>query len=366
MTVNTTVRLQKRHYCNAFFIFLLFFSLSTVGATEGTAAAQSVRMGFIRSAHSYLGVRYLHGGTTSAGMDCSGLVYTAARQGAGRQVPRTVAALSSVSQRVQEHLREPGDLLFFNTTGNLSHVGIWLGNNQFIHAASDGPRTGVIISNMSEDYWRRTYSHSGRIFANEGLGPVTAMANGGAQNPGQISSDADTLPGVPTRTPRQPNTVHADTPFEDPYPFEGETGFRFQVTAGPLWDILPDRFPIRGVTAFADLSWVRGTDIYPGIGAGVSWDTRTSSLSIPLTASIATVHGLRFFIGTQFHLFADDALDTDAVFPGIIGLSWYSPPLRMASQRIRFYQSAEYSWFLDETTGTGFRFNTGVTFSFDR
>ena len=84
-------------------------------------------------------------------------------QGAGIPLPRTVLSLEQYAEKIPESEREPGDLVFFNTTGRISHVGIYLGNGEFVHAASDGPRTGVIVSNLSENYWNRTYRFSARI-----------------------------------------------------------------------------------------------------------------------------------------------------------------------------------------------------------
>jgi probable lipoprotein NlpC len=61
-------------------------------------------------------------------------------------------------------------LVFFSAGKNVTHAGIFLGNNSagvgtFIHSASDGPKTGVIISTLNESYWKRTYTGSGRIIA---------------------------------------------------------------------------------------------------------------------------------------------------------------------------------------------------------
>ena len=64
-------------------------------------------------------------------------------------------------------------------------------------------------------------------------------------------------------------------------------------------------------------------------------------------------------------MIADRSMDKSPQFPGIIGLSWNSNPAQLFGQKIRFYQSAEYSWFPDESFGNGFRFNTGITVFFD-
>ncbi len=294
---------------------------------------ESPRLRLIRAARAYLGVPYVRGGTTVAGMDCSGLVYRSALDSLDIALPRTVSALSRRSQRIDDKAREPGDLLFFNTTGSLSHVGIFLGNGSFIHAASDGPETGVIISSLSEAYWSRTYRHAGRILNQEGI---------------QIPEpDQETAPSV------------------NPFPFMGACAIRLNLTLGPIWDFMPNHIPLRGGTAHAEASLMILDDFYPGVGAGITYDDRTESWSVPVFFSFMTSRGFRFFIGTQLHLVADDELDRSYRFPGILGFSWTSRPMSVLGQNLRFYQSVEYSNFGDETIGRGLRFHTGLTISFD-
>ena len=298
----------------------------------------SARSVFIQEARKYLGVPYRSGGSTLRGMDCSGLVFRAAIDGPGLSIPRTVQALSDRARHVPDASREPGDLLFFNTTGRISHVGIYLGDNRFIHAASDGPNTGVIISNLSESYWSRTYRFAGSILESE---PDTSWPHPDESGTDRIGPAAPALP------------------------FSGTIGARLNATGGILWDFMPGEYPLRGGSAFAEISWIKNMSVYPGLGAGLSWDRRTESWSIPLTVSLAVPSGFRFFIGTQYHLSVKSDLDRDLQFPGIIGASWSSGPAVILGQNLRFYQSAEYSWFPGETFGLGFRFNTGLTLTFD-
>lgn len=326
-------RMKKRLFFPVLFLLVTTTAMNAQILSPRKATDGSPRELFIRTARTYLGTPYVSGGTGRQGMDCSGLVYRAALEGPGTEVPRTVVSLSGASEHIDDSAMEPGDLLFFNTTGRLSHVGIYLGGGTFIHAASDGPRTGVIISSLDEDYWKRTYVYAGRIFLQEGL----------------------KMPGSPGET----------APEVNPFPFDGRLGFRLNYTGGVLWDFTPGESPIRGGEFNAEITWVRGMEAYPGLGAGLAWDTRTDSVSIPLTASLSFPNGFRFFIGTQLHLTADKSLDASPRFPGIIGLSWNSKPADILGQKVRFYQSAEYSWFPNETIGKGLRFDTGVTISCD-
>jgi cell wall-associated NlpC family hydrolase len=113
---------------------------------------------------SLVGSPYRLGGTSpETGLDCSGFVGHVFRQAAGLVLPHNSRAISEVSQPLSESELEPGDLVFFNTLNRaFSHVGIYLGDNRFVHAASS--RTGaVMVSNLNERYWRERYDGARRV-----------------------------------------------------------------------------------------------------------------------------------------------------------------------------------------------------------
>ncbi|HTH95656.1 MAG TPA: C40 family peptidase [Rhodocyclaceae bacterium] len=116
---------------------------------------------------SLIGIRYRMGGTTpETGFDCSGFVVHVFREGMGLILPRTSRELSKVGEIVKKQDLQPGDLVFFNTMRRtFSHVGIYLGNGQFIHA----PRTGseVRIEDMRESYWVKRYEGARRMEVSE-------------------------------------------------------------------------------------------------------------------------------------------------------------------------------------------------------
>jgi len=124
-----------------------------------TNAAQDV----ILQGLKLVGVRYRLGGNDeSSGLDCSGFVRLVFKDSLGAQLPRTAAEMSEVGQRIDASQLKPGDLVFFNTMRRaFSHVGIYLGDNHFLHA----PRTGaeVRVENMEDSYWIKRYNGARRI-----------------------------------------------------------------------------------------------------------------------------------------------------------------------------------------------------------
>lgn len=108
----------------------------------------------VQFANSTLGTRYKYGGSNpQRGFDCSGLMVYVHKQ-AGISIPRTAAKQRKHSRTISYAQLQPGDMLFFKTGKRTEHVGIYVGNRQFIHA-STGSRQ-VRIAKMDSAYW---YKH---------------------------------------------------------------------------------------------------------------------------------------------------------------------------------------------------------------
>jgi cell wall-associated NlpC family hydrolase len=110
-----------------------------------------------------VGINYRRGGTDpDSGLDCSGFVQVVFRDAIGMLLPRTAKEQSNVGSKIDKSELRPGDLVFFNTMRRaFSHVGIYLGDNRFMHA----PRTGaeVRVEDMSRSYWVKRYNGARRI-----------------------------------------------------------------------------------------------------------------------------------------------------------------------------------------------------------
>lgn len=108
----------------------------------------------------WLGTRYRLGGTTQRGIDCSAFVQTVMLGVFAVQLPRTAREQFDMSKWVPMTALKEGDLLFFNTIGGVSHVGVYLQNNKFVHASSSG---GVMISDLNDNYWTSKLICAGRV-----------------------------------------------------------------------------------------------------------------------------------------------------------------------------------------------------------
>jgi lipoprotein Spr len=115
------------------------------------------------------GTRYRYGGTTKKGVDCSGFTGTLLRNVFGLTVPRTARAQYAVAEKVSRENLLEGDLVFFNTRGGVSHVGVYLGNNYFVHSSV---HSGVVISSLNDSYYAKKYIGGGRINESTPAAPV--------------------------------------------------------------------------------------------------------------------------------------------------------------------------------------------------
>lgn len=115
------------------------------------------------NAMGFLGVPYRRGGSSSdTGFDCSGFVRSMYEQSVGKILPRRASEQAAVTEKIDKQDLKPGDLVFFNTMRQtFSHVGIYVGDNKFIHS----PRTGksVRVEDMRDAYWERRFTGARRV-----------------------------------------------------------------------------------------------------------------------------------------------------------------------------------------------------------
>ena len=136
-----------------------YLSLGAAGQPSGGSSAGEK---IVSKAKQYLGVRYVYGGTSPSGFDCSGFVYYVYKQ-CGYSITRTATAQNSVGTKVARSDLQPGDIIIFYNGAKtcIGHSGIYIGNNQFIHASSGGGK--VMISGLSESYYNTRFYSARRV-----------------------------------------------------------------------------------------------------------------------------------------------------------------------------------------------------------
>lgn len=111
---------------------------------------------------SWKGVRYRLGGSSKKGIDCSAFVQQTFRDQFGLELPRSTSEQQDTGKSISRSKLRTGDLVLFRAGSTGRHVGIYIGNNQFVHASTS---SGVMISNLSEPYWDKRYNKARRVLS---------------------------------------------------------------------------------------------------------------------------------------------------------------------------------------------------------
>ncbi len=144
----------KKKWLIPVFASFMIFTSPLIDAEAATSQE------LVSTAKQYIGVPYAWGGTTTSGFDCSGFTQKVFAD-LGYQLNRTSAGQFAQGTAVSKQHLQIGDLVFFNTSGQgVSHVGIYIGNNQFINASSS---KGVSIASLDNSYWKNRYVGAKRV-----------------------------------------------------------------------------------------------------------------------------------------------------------------------------------------------------------
>jgi probable lipoprotein NlpC len=283
------------------FSFVLIFCITGFINSQGRVPLErgfagtplEARQKVIEAAKKYQNTPYLYGGITRNGLDCSGFIYVSFRDALGVSLPRSTINLYSWVEIISLDKTQPGDLLFFKTdnSGNITHVGLFLGDGQFIHSASAGANTGVIISNLSELYWARAYANAGRVLPETGYN--TGTNTGINNNPTDVSGKPD-VPGIQ-------NTGTASA---------GNRGFVFSFGFAPSWNlILPDENLVRGYSSQIRLGY--GSLFNYGVEIRPEYDGILGVFRLPVTLSFEYNEKINIFLGPVFS-FGDAVISVES------------------------------------------------------
>ena len=337
-------------------------------ASSGMSEAEIrvCREKLITEAKKYVGAPYVRGATGPDAFDCSGLVYFVAREAIQVQLPRTVKAMYGYSQIIPDNKLEPGDLVFFRTTGDgsISHVGLYVGNMQFISAASDGPNTGVILSSLRENYWKTHYAASGKF-----LGDSRLYEEDTASISGKTASSSPKKSRPSGSSHSGSSSSRTGNAFLDNLFFDANLTFDWSVFTEKRF--MPN---FRGLSTQLNVVY-EGKTLSPGLGTMLRWNFGVKSFQIPLLFSLYFGDYVRAYAGPVFTVGTSYAPDTDdeikaSIFPGIIGVSFMTPSLTKGDVKVRIMQDINYSVFNNtdgaalsplRSAASGLEFSTGVS-----
>jgi hypothetical protein len=261
---------------------------------------------------------------------------------------------------------QPGDLLFFKTdsSGKISHVGLYLGGRHFIHSASSGPNTGVIYSTLDERYWSRTYAAAGRVF------PETT----GYQNVYASASPSEKPASSPSGGWSGQTVQPAKTSSD------AGTRFLFGFALAPTWNgFLKDGNLLRGFTSQfrlgADTN-LAGVRMLFGLELRTEFDGALGVFRLPLTLSWGYTDKLRIFAGPVLS-FGDPSISTEdgernydggTSWLGAIGVSAGPFSIKSSAGEVapyfetawQYYMSDNESKNINADISASFRFSTGI------
>lgn len=351
-------------------LLTLFLFLPLSAKSYSPDEAKVLREKVVTEVKKYIGCTYKLGAIGPTSFDCSGLIYTVYHDAAGIQMPRSAKAIYSAAKIVQLQQCKPGDLVFFKTTGTsqISHVGIYIGRNQFIHAASDGSNNGVIASSLKEKYWSSCFAAAGKIIvANEDEIVQANEENATSENVAENTENSLSKDGENT-TPSLASSNKSSKPWYNYISFDAAVAADWQ-----FW--LPTRFMLnyRGIAVTTSARYTKWA-LKPGVGAIFRYNAGVGSFQMPLIFSLNFSEYVRVYAGPVItfgnpHLPDSTTPIKGSVFPGIIGVSWQTPALKIGNVRLALMQDLCYTVFnkddnsalsFSDSFVTGFVFSTGI------
>lgn len=363
-----------------FLVLGLFLSVFSYSET-----AKEMRDNFITAARSYLGVPYVYGGRSTSGMDCSGFVYcSGVKAGLTSKVAENSKLLYQKSTKIEPSEREAGDLIFFSENGSsVSHVAIFLGSGKMIHSASSGRKTGVIISSISESYWKKTYFASGRIL------PAVKSSSGATG-----SSGGNKTSSGGKKTSSGAKNKSSETLFNPGYPAGKYFSFDASIFADwSFFDASSVNFYMKGVSVQAELRttcWKYN----PGLLVRYSYLNREGEKFlfgdnngvniVPLcfewnfndyvAAYTGAVLSTGITCSKDAKLHGSEKEMQAGIYPGIFGIMFRTPQINCGGTRMSLVQDISWSYFkasggykdfdFAEGFAAGMTFSTGIRFTF--
>jgi len=339
----------------------------TASPEERAKAYIEARQRVIEASKKYEGTPYRYGGMTSKGVDCSGFICLSFKDALGVALPRSASGLYSWAERTSVDQAQPGDFLFFKTdrSGNITHVGLYLGERRFIHAASSGEKTGVIYSSLNEKYWANAYAGAGRAF------PETQPI---------FKNDNTSMAGHSGADGKGNRQIGINKPEASSGSKNSDTRLLVGVAFAPILNgFVKDGDLLRGFASqlsFSMDTYSLGQQIVFGLELRPEYDMALGVFRLPITLSVGPNYKIRLFAGPVFS-FGDASLTVNGnqrnysggtSWFGTIGLTAAPFIIRIRGGEIAPYiEAAWQSYFSDDSDFdlisdfyAGFHLSTGI------
>lgn len=342
------------------------------------AEAQVLREKFVAESKKYVGSPYVLGAVGPDKFDCSGLVYHCSREALKKQLPRTAKALYNYCRIVPDKDKEIGDLLFFktNNTAPITHVGIYIGNNQFISAISDGPNTGVIISSLKQEYWKPKYVACGQFLPSGKAKAGSSSGSSGNDSDTDDFEEEDFTDDESKDSKVAKNNVNIKgSSFYNP-DAEGLDTLVADASIFCDWSLFaPNSFMIqwRGIDVHTNIRYAKWF-LEPGIGLCFRYNHGIGIFQMPILFTATINDYFRFYAGPVISFGKAKLMGTDdeikpSIFPGIIGFSFATPAFEVSKAKFQVVQDISYTIFnnpdnsalsFTDSIAAGLVFFTGV------
>lgn len=146
-------------------LLLLMINSHLSGLSMSPEKLQEKRLKLAESAKSYIGCPYRYGAVGPNSFDCPGFVSFVVKEVFNIKLPHSSSDIYEVCTKIKKEDLDIGDLVFFQASAKsgITHIGIYIGNNEFVSALSIGSNIGVKISDMNSEYWRARFYAVGRL-----------------------------------------------------------------------------------------------------------------------------------------------------------------------------------------------------------
>jgi len=149
--------MKKTHI---FLTLTIILFLTSCGASKRALEIAKVKNKLEQQFQRYKGIKYKYGGTDKRGFDCSGFVQKVYNDALNIQLPRVTKDMAKLGKKIPAFRLKPGDLVFFRPSRKYRHVGIYVGNNTFMHSSTS---KGIMKSKLDNVYWKKKYRFAKRI-----------------------------------------------------------------------------------------------------------------------------------------------------------------------------------------------------------